>query len=162
MLRQLYWRPVIGLFAATALFAQAPTEAQTREANLKAYTELLRKDVRKESRAIFTELMQLSADQAAKFGPIYDEFEKSFQRLNDERASLVKAYAEAVRTDTGAARVSKGLLDLESNRLQLKRQTVDRVAKAIGPVAALRFLEIESQIEDLMDLQANAGLPVVE
>jgi hypothetical protein len=164
MRRRLINGGLAGLFTMSCLLAQAPSEAEVRDANLKVYAELLRKDIRAESRQIVKDLMQLDAAQEAKFQPIYDEFDRAFRKLVDERATSVKLYSDSSRSmnDQMATRLAKTLLDMESSRVQLKRQTVDRITKALGPVAALRFLEIQSQLEELLDLQANASLPVVE
>jgi hypothetical protein len=63
------------LGGARAASAQAATADTTREANLRAYVELMRSDLRTEKVAIITEMMQFSEDEDARFWPIYREYE---------------------------------------------------------------------------------------
>jgi len=67
-------RVALALIAALALSvpllaqSQMPaTQAESREANLTAYVELLRSDLRTQKVAIITEMMQFSEDEDAKF-----------------------------------------------------------------------------------------------
>ena len=83
--------------AAALAFAQgsaAPTQKDTQEANLKAYVDLLRSDLKKGKVQILTELMDLSPDDSAKFWPVYNEYDKSLTKLADERLALIKMYVQ--------------------------------------------------------------------
>ena len=57
----------------------------TREANLRAYVELLRSDLRAQKVAIITEVMQFTEAEDAKFWPIYREYETELAKINDDR-----------------------------------------------------------------------------
>src|SRR5262245_13261182 len=89
------WQTAAALFAVIAIAAgQQPTSDETKEGNLKAYVDLLRKDVKKEKVSILTELMDLGPEDSAKFWPVYNEFDKSLTVLADERLALIRLYAE--------------------------------------------------------------------
>ena len=51
------------------------TASNPEEKNLEAYVELLRKDVRQQKAEIMGSVMVLSAEDAAKFWPIYSEYD---------------------------------------------------------------------------------------
>jgi hypothetical protein len=143
---------------------ERPTAKQTEEANLKAYVGLLRKDVKKEKVSIITELMGLSPEESAKFWPVYNEYDKALTVLGDERIGLIRMFAESYgsMTDQMATKLAMGVLDLEGKRNQLKRQYFERMSKALTPITAARFLQIESQLEKIIDLQIASSLPIVE
>ena len=142
---------------------ERPTAQQTEEANLQAYVGLLRKDVKKEKVSIITELMALSPEESAKFWPVYNEFDKALTVLADERIGLIRMYGEnyGSMTDQVATKLGLGILDLEAKRNQLKRQYFERMSKALTPITASRFLQIETQLEKIIDLQISASLPIV-
>ena len=154
---------VAGMFAA----GQATTPSQrgaTRDANLRAYVELLRSDVRAQKVSIITEMMQFNETDDAKFWPIYREYEAELAAVNDDRIKLVTEYAESYEklTDAVADNLARRALDLEGRRHALKVKYYDRLATALSPKTSARFLQIENQILLILDLQIAASLPVVE
>ncbi|HVO99778.1 MAG TPA: hypothetical protein VMT15_17015 [Bryobacteraceae bacterium] len=144
--------------------AQTATAEQTREANLQAYISMLRKDVKADKVSILTELMVLSPEEAAKFWPVYNEYDKALTKLADERIVFIRMYADsyASMTSEKATKIAMGLMDLEAKRVELRRQYFIRLSKTLTPIDAARWLQVESQLEKLLDLQILANLPIVE
>ena len=60
----------------------SPTET-TKEENTDAYVALLRRDVRQEKAEIMGATLALSAQDAAKFWPIYGNYDTELASLND-------------------------------------------------------------------------------
>jgi hypothetical protein len=164
----------LGSLMTVALLAVAPSAmaqgtkpaapVDTREANLRAYVELLRSDVRFQKVAIITAIMQFTEDEDAKFWPVYREYEEALAKVNDDRLALIKEYAAAYEniTDEVADRLARGALDLEARRHALKVQYYDRFKSVLSPKTAARFLQVENQILLIIDLQIAASLPVVQ
>jgi hypothetical protein len=156
----------LGALAAVAgsAMAQAPTPQQTREANLKAYIGMMREDLNKDKVSILTELMALGPDGAAKFWPVYNEYTKALAKLGDERIAYIRMYADNYESLSGetATKIALGLLDIESKRLDLRKQYFLRLSQVLSPKDAARWLQIESQIEKVVDLQILASLPIVD
>ena len=140
------------------------TPDDTREANLRAYVELLRSDLRSQRIAIITELMQFTDAEDAAFWPVYREYETELAKVNDDRLALIKEYAANYEklTDEVADRLARGALDVEGRRNGLKARYYDRVKSALSPKAAARFLQVENQILLILDLQIAASLPIVQ
>jgi hypothetical protein len=167
-------RPFTGLLALLALCAtprlvsaQAPklvTPEDAREANLRAYVELLRSDVRSQRVAILTEVMQFTEAEDAKFWPVYREYEAELAKINDERLTLIKDYAVNYETITDAVadRLALAALDLEARRHALKAKYYDRFKSVLTAKTAARFLQVENQVLLLLDLQIAASLPIVQ
>src|ERR1700744_2076977 len=61
---------------AKAAVAPATPNAQ----NLDAYVKLLRKDVRSQKSSVMSDVMQLDPDQAAKFWPIYRDYDAELSK----------------------------------------------------------------------------------
>jgi hypothetical protein len=147
-----------------ALAQQNMTPNDNREANFKAYVELLRKDLRKEKVSILTEMMEFSPEEAAKFWPLYNTYDKELTKLADERIALIRMYSDNYTSlsDDMTNKIANGAMDLEIRRINLRRQYYQEMSKALSVRLAARFLQIETQIEKIVDLQVAASLPVVE
>ena len=144
--------------------AAQPAAADARDANLRAYVELLRADVRGQKVAILTEMMDFTEQEDAKFWPIYREYDVELSRINDERVTLIQEYAKNYEqmTDAVADRIASGALGLEGRRHALKLKYYDRLKSALSPKTAARFLQVENQLLMILDLQISAALPVVK
>ena len=137
--------------------------ASNEDMNIRAYIELLRTDVKKSKAQIMGDVMQLDADQAAKFWPVYKDFESDLSLLGDKVVAVVKNYAENYlkMTDPAADGIPTKILAIEMQRNELKKKYYERFKTAVGAVVATRFLQVENQLERLIDLQIAAELPVI-
>ncbi len=168
---------VTGLLMAASLPAQQPAKSNPKaaglgkapsesnqELNIRAYIELLRTDVKKAKSQVMGEVMQLDADQASKFWPIYKSFETDLAGIGDRVAGLIKDYAASYGNmdATTADSIANRLLNLEQERNALKRKYYGQFKTALDAVTAARFLQVENQLERLIDLQVAASLPVIE
>jgi hypothetical protein len=151
--------------AAPAAHAQAPqsgTDPQSQTKNLLAYAELLRSDIRAQKIAIITEVMEFSDADAAKFWPIYRDYDNEMSKLGDERVSLIAEYAKTfdTLTDDGADKLASRAIDLDGRRRAALAKVYDNVKKALGAKTAMRFLQVEHQLLLLIDLQIASSLPI--
>ena len=151
---------------APATKSQAPpakdSEEQVKALNLSAYAELLRSDVRAQKVAIITEVMGFTDKEDEAFWPIYREYDLEMAKLGDERVALIAEYAKnyANVTDELADRLASKALELEARRQELKGQVYQKVKKALSPLTAARFLQVEHQLLLLIDLQIASSLPI--
>jgi len=154
--------PAKGAKKATA--SKAPTTPPSNEdLNIQAYVQLLRTDLKKAKSQVVSDVMQFDAGQAATFWPIYKDFETDYGRVGDQIIDLVKQYVQNYDTMTNevADQLAIKLLDIEQQRNELKRTYYARFKSALGPITAVRLLQVENQIEKLLDLQIASQLPVV-
>ena len=166
------------MIAACALVTILPLRAQTtpqtaaspesatasdEKKNMQAYVALLRSDVRKKKAEVMSAVMQLDADDAERFWPIYDDFQAELTGIYDQVGAEIKNYAAQYRTmdDAAADRIGTQVLDLEQQRNDLKRKYYERFKTSLDPIVAMRFLQVENQIERIIDLQLAAELPVI-
>jgi len=140
----------------------ASPEADVREKNIQEYIDLLRADVRQQKAQIMGALMVLSAADAAKFWPIYEQYDAELHKLNDQRVANVKEYAGAYTglTDQKANELIQNAFAYQRQRTELVSKTYDRVKQALGAVTAGRFVQIEHQLLLLIDLQIASSLPL--
>jgi hypothetical protein len=158
---------VAGAATSAAARQAAPeplSKPETRERNLRAYTELLRSDLRSQKVAVLTEMMRFTEAEDAAFWPIYRDYERDLARLHDERLAAIETYATVYKnlTPATADELATKALDLEARRTALKQKYYSKVKAALSPIRAAKALQIENQIQLLVDLQVAAALPVVE
>ena len=161
-----------GLVLAAILIAQAARPAaggqpalspvETKTLNLSAYAELLRSDIRLQKVAIITEVMGFNETEDKAFWPIYRDYDAQMTKLGDERVALVAEYAKVIdnMTDEAADALARKAIDLEHKRQEAKAKCYDRVKAALNGRAALRFLQVEHQLQLLIDLQIASALPI--
>ncbi len=142
--------------------AQSP-EASTQDKNIKAYIDLLREDVRQQKSEMMGSLMLLSAADATKFWPIYNEYDAELTKLNDLRVANIKEYARVYTemTDDKADELIQASLAFQKQRSELLAKTYDQVKQALGGITAARFIQIEHQLLLIIDLQIASSLPIV-
>jgi hypothetical protein len=159
-------RRIIGTLAivagtAAGAAAQSPAESKDKTLNLSAYAELLRSDVRAQKVAIITEVMGFTDAEDAAFWPIYREYDLDMSKLGDERLAMIREYAAKFSSlsDADAANLAATAMDLEARRTATAR-CFEKVKAALSARTALRFLQVEHQLQLLIDLQIASSLPV--
>lgn len=125
--------------------------------------ELLRKDLQSEKTTLITKAMQFSTEEAATFWPIYRNYEKSLTSINDKKLALMKEYAKnhtQISSDR-ASQIVNSTFSLDAQRTKLLKKYYKKFSKALTPVKAARFVQLEQQLLNLMDLKAGRELPLV-
>ena len=164
MSRALLFLVFAALPALPAAGGQSPSAAdQTKTLNLTAYAELLRSDIRLQKAAIITQVMGFTETEDKAFWPIYRDYDADMTKLGEERVALIADYAKAFdqMTDDAAEALARKALDLERRRQEAKGKAYDRVKSSLNARTALRFLQVEHQLQQLIDLQISASLPIV-
>jgi hypothetical protein len=128
------------------------------------YLELLRSDVKAETVAILTEVMEMPEKDAEIFWPIYREYELEKAKLGDRRIAQLKQYAEGFDslTDEKAKELANDHFKLQSDNLKLTKKYFGKVEKALGANTAARFVQVMNQVNLLIDVQIAASMPLIE
>jgi hypothetical protein len=137
-------------------------EADTQEKNVQAYVELLHRNVRQDKAEIMGVVMLLNAEDAAKFWPIYNEYDQELSQLNSQRLENIKEYARSYDqlTDEKADELIQKSVAYQKQRGELVAKTYDKVKQALGGVMAARFALAEHQLLLIIDLEMDSLLPI--
>ena len=146
----------------TALEADTPSNSDAQQ-NIQEYIELMRSDVRERKAETLATLMQLSAADAAKFWPIYAEYDVELTKLNDLRVANIQEYARTYgqMTNEKADELIQKALAYRKQRSELVAKYYERVKQSLGATTAARFFQIEDQLLSIIDLQIDSDLPIV-
>jgi len=143
------------LMAGVSLYSQ--------ETSQESYLELLRSDLRTQKVAIVTVNMELTDAQGQVFWPIYRKYDAELTTLNDERIAVIKDYAANFdkMTDAKADALTKQVFSFLGKRLKLQEKYYGEFAKALNPVLAAKFMQIERQLNAIVDLQIANEIPLI-
>jgi hypothetical protein len=142
--------------------ATASPTTDTQQKNIQEYIELLRTNVRQDKAEIMGAVMQLSAGDAAKFWPIYSEYDVELTKVNDQRVANIQEYARNYNqmTDQKADELVQKAINFRKARNELLAKYYERVKQSLGAVTAARFLQVEDQMLLIIDLQIASSLPL--
>lgn len=149
---------------STAPPAKAPSTVQTpEELNTREYIVLLRKDVSAEKAKLLGMIMQFDAEDAAKFWPIYRDYDTELNKLNNLRVANIDEYVHSYKemTDEKADELIKNAMAYQKQRDELLAKYYERVKQELGAVTAARFVQVEHQLLTIIDLKIDSSLPVV-
>jgi hypothetical protein len=146
---------------AAAKAAAAP-QTTPKEQNLKEYIELLRGDVRSQKSAVMSAVMQLNTEDAAKFWPIYRDYEAELTKVNDLRVANIEEYSRTYNqlTDEKADELIHNVMEYQRRRADLLAKYYERVKQEMGALTAARFVQVEYQLLLIIDLQVASALPI--
>jgi hypothetical protein len=133
-------------------------------ANLRAFIELARSDLRTRKSVIFARNLPLTEAEAMEFWPLQREYDTAFNKLLDERLALIIQFSNdyGTMTDPQAKALAKASFELEEKRTALKKKYFARFCKVIPAVKAARFFQIENQLNMAIDLRVAASLPLIK
>src|SRR5262245_15609856 len=155
------------LAAAVVIAALSGMPAGAQSASPKpdvdALIEQVRKEVRADVNTVITDNMRFSADEAAKFWPLYKGYEQKRKALNDEKLALIKDYAASydAMTDAKAKQLLTSALGIEEKSLAAKRQFLDEMGKAFPAKTVARFWQVHNRIDLLVNLQLASVIPLM-
>jgi len=140
------------------MFAQASNNVSDRD------IEMLRTDLRAQRKEITAQNMTLTADEATKFWPIFDQYRHEAIKPNDECWALIKDYAANYNTmtDAQAQDYMKRATAVDQQLLELRMKYVPVFEKVISSKKTALWYQIDRHIDLLINLQLSAAIPMVD
>ena len=149
-------------FAAGSALAVAQIETATGvevEKNL----DLIRRDLRSEKKKILAANVPLTAEEATRFWPVYDQYALDMSKHYDQFYAIVKDYAanQKTLTDDQANAMLKRWSDEQVALAQTRQKYIPLVQKVIPGKKAALFFQIDRRLYAAMDLQVASEIPLV-
>jgi len=125
--------------------------------------EMLRADLRAQRKQIMAENMTLTADEATKFWPIFDQYRREAIKPNDERWAVIKEYAANYNamTDAQAQDYMNRSTAVDQQLLALRMKYVPIFEKVISAKKTALWYQIDRRIDLLINLQLSAQIPMI-
>ena len=153
-----------------AQVSQKPAAQSVSEADAQSNSvsdkdiEMLRADLRAQRKQITAQNMTLTADEATKFWPIFEQYRQEAIKPNDERWAVIKDYATnySTMTDAQAQDYIKRAEAFDEQLLALRMKYVPVFEKVISPKKTALWYQIDRRIDLLINLQLSAVIPMVD
>ncbi len=126
--------------------------------------EMLRANLRAQRKQIMAENMTLTADEATKFWPIFDQYRQEAIKPNDERWAVIKDYATnyGTMTDAQAQDYMKRSTAVDQQLLALRMKYVPIFEKVVSAKKTALWYQIDRRVDLLINLQLSAQIPMVD
>lgn len=158
--------PVLMACAVMVGLAQVPIASaqDLTDAEVKALIEAARSEMRASREQLLAVNLSLTMEEADRFWPLYREYAEKKAALGDDRLKIIMDYAMAYPDVSDAT--AKSLVDRHVKYAKamngLKERYVGKFRKALPPGKLMRFLQIESRLDNLVELEIQRVIPVVE
>jgi hypothetical protein len=143
-------------------FVQA--QPASSEAEFMKATEEARTILQTERKLIVTRNLALTAVEAAAFWPIYDHYAADMKAAGDLRLKVIVDFADnyTSMTDDKANQLLTDAQQYEQKALDVRKQYVKKMRKALPPIKLARFFQIESKLNAIGNLVLANQIPLVE
>jgi hypothetical protein len=140
------------------LILQAGAAQQTLDKDI----ELLRKDIRSQVKQLVAANMQLTAAEAEKFWPVYDQYAAEMEKINDVRLGIIKQYAEIYDSlnDADALSLTKRWMEADDATVQMAQKYLPLFGKVLPGRKVARFMQIDRRLRLLIDVQVSSQIPL--
>jgi len=141
----------------------AVQDAQQPQITPEQFFELLRQDIEKDRVTLMGAAMGFNSEQAAAFWPIYEEYQVEFKQLGDREVAVILDYASNYQsmTDEKARELATEALSIDEQQVALLRRYFERVDEALGAIIATRFMQVENQLNNLIQVQLASEIPLI-
>lgn len=125
---------------------------------------LLREDIRSRKKQLVAANLKLTADQATKFWPLYDQYTTELSKIGDQQTSLIREYADqwGTMTDEQSSSLAKRSLALDEQITQLRVKYVPILSRAVPGQVVATFFQLDRRFQALIDIQLASQIPLVQ
>jgi len=147
------------LLPLTAMAAPPSGESIVKNTDLK----LLLETIRSNRKALVAANLGLTADEATKFWPIYDNYQKEMNAIGDRIAALVEDYSAHFSdlSNEKALQILEDYWNAEADRMKVRRTYLPEFTKILPGLTVARFFQIENKMDAVIRYDLAATIPVV-
>jgi len=150
----------VAALAAAPLFAQTKPAADAPADNM----QLLREKLKADKKLLVAANMNLTEAEAKKFWPVYEDYQKELNNLNDQIAMLLVGYAKEYHANTLTDAKASALIDraiaIDEAELKGKRALVQKVRAVLPGLKAARYVQLENKIRALVKYEIAGEVPL--
>ncbi|MGA7872731.1 MAG: hypothetical protein WCA22_17720 [Candidatus Binatus sp.] len=148
---------VASLLVCTLGF-KAPAYSQTSQKQLDIAA------ARAQRKATVGANMNLTADEAARFWPVYDAYEARMDSIEDRHVRELKEFAAKYKnfTDADAKKKLDEVMAIQQARLDVQREFVPKFLAAVSQVKVTRFYQIDNKIQALIQCDIAQLVPLAQ
>ena len=150
----------VAAMIATPVFPQGKPAVDKPADNM----QILREKLKADKKLVVAANMDLTEAEAKGFWPLYEEYQKELQKINDRLATAIVAYAKEYNakslTDDKATKLLDEALAVEESETKLKRASVPKLSKVLPGRKVARYVQIENKIRAIVKYEIAAEVPL--
>ena len=151
------------LSAAGLVHAADPAPLTPSEAEAVAQLQVLQAYIGEGKRAFVGEQLVLTDAEAARFWPVFDEYQGAVASLNRRRLDNIMAYARVWNADSmddaSAKALAKEAIAIEKDEVAALDRAFKKLARAIPAAKAVRYLQLEYKLRAIVRFEQAANVP---
>ena len=160
----------IGVLAIVALAttlpaysAEAPAAGTATQASPEQVVAEFRNDLQAKSADVMAKALSLTADQAAKFWPLYETYQKEQREIVDGQLKATQAYGAkyATLTDSEALQYVNALLTRDQKIHDLRVKWLAKFQAVVPPATAARAIQVERRLGLVTQIGLSSQIPLV-
>jgi len=128
--------------------------------------ETVHEKLKAETKSIVTKYMELTDTEAKNFWPVYEDYQKDLQKINERLQAMLQSYAADYGSKSLTDEKAKKLLDewiaLEQDEVKQRKAFAPKVLKALPAKKAARYLQIENEYRLLIRYDLAATVPLAQ
>jgi hypothetical protein len=148
------------VFAAAAIASRA-SALQDQPAN---NMDILRDKLKADKKLLIAENLGLTEGESKAFWPIYEEYQKELEAINQRLGKAIQSYAQDYNAKTLTDEKAKALmteaLAIEEAEVTLKKKSLDKLSGVIPATKAARYLQMENKIRALIRFDLASKIPL--
>jgi hypothetical protein len=129
--------------------------------NIDSAIEVARADIRAQKATILSEGMNFNDKDGAAFWPIYRQYQRERESLDDGRVVVIKQYAEKYPnlTNAEAKSMAERMFLYDSRLAELKKKYFKKFNKVLPALTVTTFFQLDRRIDLLADMRVESALP---
>ena len=126
--------------------------------------QLLRKDIRAQRKQLVAANMTLTAAEAEKFWPVYDQYISELVANNNKKYALIKQFVQTggVLTDAEADSSVRQWVSVDESVAALRLKYIPLFRKVLSARNEALFYQLDRRVQLMIDLQLMALIPMIE
>jgi hypothetical protein len=153
----------VAVVLCVAALTAVPVFAQNQPADTNM--QILRDKVKADKRLVVAANMNLTDAEGKSFWPIYDEYQKDLQGLNERTAKVILEYADAYNkntlTDAQADTLTSAALAIDQDEVTMRKTYAAKLKGVLPGKKVARYLQIENKIRAVIRYDLADGIPLV-
>ncbi|HKA54508.1 MAG TPA: hypothetical protein VKJ47_12690 [Candidatus Binatia bacterium] len=143
-------------------FCLAPVIVAAQAAE--APKEITPETARTEKKQIVSHNLPLTAQEAKRFWPVYEDYQKARQDLDERMRRLLADYAlhQQDLSDEKAEQLVNDLMALDEERAKLPRSYLAKFTQVLPIKKVARYYQIERKLDALINYGVAVSVPIVK
>jgi hypothetical protein len=160
-------KPILAMIAlalsAPAWSAEPPAAAPAAAPTQEQIVAEFKKDLQAQRADVMAKGLTLSADEAAKFWPLYEQFQHEQDAIINGQITSTQAYAEHFDklTDADALAYINALLDRDVKMHDLRAKWLAKFQTVVPAHTAARAIQLDRRLSQIAQVKVSSQIPLI-